>query len=228
MFQDPYASLNPRMRILDIVEEPLFNHKIVSSRDEAVEPVKTLLDQVGLPENALERFPHLFSGGQRQCVVIARALALKPKFIVADEPVSALDVSIRAQVVNLLQDLRTELGLTYLFMAHDLSVVQHVSTHKAIMYCGVLFEIGPADAIYRNGKHPYTEALLSAVPTPDPKIERARQRIVYKGEPPNPISPPKGCRFEQRCPQATDLCCENAPPLKEKSPGHWVAGWHRE
>lgn len=141
VFQDPYASLNPRMRILDILEEPLFNHKIVSSRDEAVEPVKTLLDQVGLPENVLERFPHLFSGGQRQCVVIARALALKPKFIVADEPVSALDVSIRAQVVNLLQDLRTELGLTYLFMAHDLSVVQHVSTHKAIMYCACCLKL---------------------------------------------------------------------------------------
>ena len=227
IFQDPYASLNPRMRILDLVAEPLIVHGLVRNRDEAVDQVKELLRHVGLPGNAFERFPHAFSGGQRQRVVIARALALRPKFIVADEPVSALDVSIRAQVVNLLQDLQQELGLTYLFIAHDLSVVQHVSDRIAIMYAGKLFEIGPADEIYVGPKHPYTEALLSAVPVPDPVIQRQQKRIVYEGEPPNPMFPPKGCRFAKRCPLATAQCENEEPPMEEKSPGHFAACWHR-
>lgn len=227
IFQDPYASLNPRMRILDLVAEPLLVHGLVKSRDEAVDQVKELLRRVGLPPNAFERFPHAFSGGQRQRVVIARALALKPQFIVADEPVSALDVSIRAQVVNLLQDLQQQLGLTYLFIAHDLSVVQHVSDRIAIMYAGKLFELGPADEIYHGPKHPYTEALLSAVPVPDPVAQRQQRRIVYEGEPPNPIFPPKGCRFATRCPLATAHCEQHEPPLEEKSPGHLAACWHK-
>ena len=227
IFQDPYASLNPRMRILDLVAEPLLVHGLVKSRDEAVDQVKDLLRRVGLPANAFERFPHAFSGGQRQRVVIARALALRPEFIVADEPVSALDVSIRAQVVNLLQDLQEELGLTYLFIAHDLSVVQHVSDRIAIMYAGKLVEIGSAEDIYRSPKHPYTEALLSAVPVPDPVIQRSQKRIVYEGEPPNPIFPPKGCRFANRCPLADALCNAEEPALEEKGAGHLAACWHR-
>ncbi|WP_232823138.1 ABC transporter ATP-binding protein [Oceanibium sediminis] len=227
IFQDPYASLNPRMRILDLVAEPLIVHGLVRNRDEAVDEVKELLRKVGLPANAFERFPHAFSGGQRQRVVIARALALKPRFIVADEPVSALDVSIRAQVVNLLQDLQQEFGLTYLFIAHDLSVVQHVSDRIAIMYAGKLFEIGSADAIYSNPKHPYTEALLSAVPVPDPVIQRSQKRIVFEGEPPSPIYPPKGCRFAKRCPLATAQCENEEPPLAEKAPGQFAACWNR-
>ncbi len=227
IFQDPYASLNPRMRILDLVAEPLIVHGLAENREEAVEEVKELLRRVGLPPNAFERFPHAFSGGQRQRVVIARALALKPQFIVADEPVSALDVSIRAQVVNLLQDLQGEFGLTYLFIAHDLSVVQHVSDRIAIMYAGKLIEIGPANRIYRRPKHPYTEALLSAVPVPDPAVQRRRKRIVYKDEPPNPIFPPKGCRFAKRCPLVSLQCKNVEPPLEAKSPGHFAACWHK-
>jgi peptide/nickel transport system ATP-binding protein len=227
IFQDPYASLNPRMRILDLVGEPLIVHGIARTRDDARERVGDLMRLVGLPVDAIDRYPHAFSGGQRQRVVIARALALNPRFVVADEPVSALDVSIRAQVVNLLQDLQRELGLTYLFIAHDLSVVQHISDRIAIMYAGCLVEIGPADTIYRDPKHPYTEALLSAVPVPDPPVERARRRIVYEGDPPNPIFPPKGCRFQSRCPLATEQCRQEAPPLEAKTPGHLAACWHR-
>jgi oligopeptide/dipeptide ABC transporter ATP-binding protein len=225
VFQDPYASLNPRMRILDIVGEPLLVHGKVRSIEAASERVAELLELVGLPANAMQRYPHAFSGGQRQRIGIARALALEPEFIVADEPVSALDVSIRAQVVNLLQDLQERLGLTYLFIAHDLSVVRHISHRVAIMYAGKIVEIGDRHAIYEDPKHPYTRALLSAVPIPDPEVESRRQRIVLRGAPPDLIHPPGGCRFHSRCPIAVDRCTTDPPPLEEKQPGHRAACW---
>lgn len=227
VFQDPYASLNPRMRIIDIVAEPLVVHGLVKSSKEAGEKVSELLDRVGLPPDAGSRYPHAFSGGQRQRVGIARALSLSPEFIVADEPVSALDVSIRAQIVNLLQDLQRDLGIAYLFIAHDLAVVRHISHRIAIMYAGVLMEIAGRDELYEKPTHPYTQALLSAVPVPDPKVQRARKRIIYSGEPPNPLNPPPGCRFQNRCPQRTGDCSAEAPALTERSPGHWVACWNR-
>jgi oligopeptide/dipeptide ABC transporter ATP-binding protein len=226
IFQDPYASLNPRMRIGEIVGEPLLVHGLVRDAAQARALVVDLLERVGLPADAVDRHPHAFSGGQRQRVGIARALALEPEFIVADEPVSALDVSVRAQVVNLLQELQEALGLTYLFIAHDLSVVQHISHRIAIMYAGHLVEIAPAGSIYVNPKHPYTEALLSAVPIPDPKVQRRRRRIVYSGEVPSPLNPPAGCRFAGRCPRATRQCEMEVPPLEEKAPGHLAACWH--
>lgn len=228
VFQDPYASLNPRMKVLDLVAEPLIVHGIAANRDAAVDRVGDLLRVVGLPRDALDRYPHAFSGGQRQRIVIARALALSPEFIVADEPVSALDVSVRAQVVNLLQDLQCELGLTYLFIAHDLSVVQHISDRIAIMYAGGLAEVGPADEIYSAPKHPYTEALLSAVPIPNPRQERQRRRIVLKGDAPNPLKPLVGCRFQGRCPMVADQCRKAPPPLEETTRGHFVACWIRQ
>ncbi|HET9289950.1 MAG TPA: ABC transporter ATP-binding protein [Actinomycetes bacterium] len=225
VFQDPYASLNPRMRILDIIGEPLLVHGQVRSMDAAVDRVAELLELVGLPANAMDRYPHAFSGGQRQRIGIARALALEPEFIVADEPVSALDVSIRAQVVNLLQDLQERLGLTYLFIAHDLSVVRHISHRVAIMYAGKIVEIGDRHAIYEDPKHPYTQALLSAVPIPDPEVESRRKRIVLQGAPPDLIHPPGGCRFHSRCPIAVDRCATDPPPLEEKQPTHRAACW---
>ena len=227
VFQDPYASLNPRMRVVDIVAEPLIVHRLAGSTKEAVGRVAELLKLVGLPPDAGSRYPHAFSGGQRQRIGIARALALSPEFIVADEPVSALDVSIRAQVVNLMQDLQAEFGLTYFFIAHDLAVVRHISHRIAIMYAGKIVEIAGRDAIYQSAIHPYTEALLSAVPVPDPKIQRARRRISYKGEVPNPLSPPPGCRFQSRCPYETERCLKEDPPLVERRPGHWAACWNR-
>jgi len=227
IFQDPYASLNPRMRVRETVAEPLIVHGLVEGEEEAHARVAELLHLVGLPTDAGDRYPHAFSGGQRQRIGIARALALRPEFIVADEPVSALDVSIRAQVVNLLQDLQSQLGLTYLFIAHDLSVVQHISHRIAIMYAGNLIEIAPSEAIYHDPKHPYTEALLSAVPIPNPRLERSRRRIVYSGEVPNPLTPPTGCRFQTRCPLATDTCRREMPPMEEKAPGHWASCWNR-
>jgi peptide/nickel transport system ATP-binding protein len=227
VFQDPYASLNPRMRIADIVAEPLVVHGLVKSAKEAAQKVSELLDRVGLPPDAGSRYPHAFSGGQRQRVGIARALALSPEFIVADEPVSALDVSIRAQIVNLLQDLQRDLGVAYLFIAHDLAVVRHISHRIAIMYAGVLMEIAGRDELYQKPTHPYTQALLSAVPVPDPKVQRARKRIIHSGEAPNPLDPPPGCRFQNRCPQRTGDCSAQAPALTERSPGHWVACWNR-
>jgi oligopeptide/dipeptide ABC transporter ATP-binding protein len=226
VFQDPYASLNPRMRITDIVAEPLIVHGLVKSSREAAEKVGELLARVGLPPDAGNRYPHAFSGGQRQRVGIARALSLRPEFIVADEPVSALDVSIRAQIVNLLQDLQRDLDIAYLFIAHDLAVVRHISRRIAIMYAGVLMEMAGCDDLYEKPTHPYTQALLSAVPVPDPKIQRSRKRIVYSGEAPNPLDPPPGCRFQNRCPQRTGECCAAAPPLTERTPGHWVACWN--
>jgi peptide/nickel transport system ATP-binding protein len=227
VFQDPYASLNPRMRIVDIVAEPLIVHGAVKSTREAVDRVAELLQRVGLPPDAGGRYPHAFSGGQRQRIGIARALALSPEFIVADEPVSALDVSIRAQVVNLMQDLQTEFALTYFFIAHDLAVVRHISHRIAIMYAGKIVEIAGRDSIYQAAIHPYTEALLSAVPVPDPKIQKARRRISYSGEVPNPISPPPGCRFQSRCPYKSERCRKEDPPLLERRPGHRAACWEK-
>ena len=227
VFQDPYASLNPRLKIIDIVAEPLLVHGIVRNAKEAAGEVARLLERVGLPPDAAYRYPHAFSGGQRQRVGIARALALKPEFIVADEPVSALDVSIRAQVINLLQDLQSEFGLTYLFIAHDLAVVRHISHRIAIMYAGKIVELAPRDLIYEEPVHPYTEALLSAVPVPDPPIQRARKRIKYSGEPPNPLNPPPGCRFQTRCPLVTKKCREESPPLAERKNGQFAACWNR-
>ena len=227
VFQDPYASLNPRMRIVDIVAEPLIVHGVVRSTREVVDKVAELLKRVGLPPDAGGRYPHAFSGGQRQRIGIARALALSPEFIVADEPVSALDVSIRAQVVNLMQDLQTEFGLTYFFIAHDLAVVRHISHRIAIMYAGKIVEIAGRDSIYQSAIHPYTEALLSAVPVPDPKIQKARRRISYSGEVPNPLSPPPGCRFQSRCPYESERCRKEDPPLLERRPGHRAACWNR-
>jgi peptide/nickel transport system ATP-binding protein len=225
VFQDPYASLNPRMKILDLVAEPLVVHGIVKHPKDAADRVAELLELVGLPKDAMDRYPHAFSGGQRQRVGIARALALEPEFIVADEPVSALDVSIRAQVVNLLQDLQDHLGLTYLFIAHDLSVVRHISHRIAVMYAGKIVEVADGDEIYEDPKHPYTRALLSAVPIPDPELQRDRHRQVLSGEIPNPVSPPAGCRFHTRCPIAEDRCRTEQPPLEEKAPQHVAACW---
>lgn len=228
VLQDPYASLNPRMRVLDILAEPLLVHGAVRSVEEARPQVAELLAMVGLPSDAHDRFPHAFSGGQRQRIGIARALALKPDLIVADEPVSALDVSVRAQVVNLLQDLQRQLGMSYLFIAHDLSVVRHISHRVAILYAGRMMELADRDAIYEGPKHPYTEALLSAVPVANPALQRARKRIVYQGEIPDIVNPPPGCRFQTRCPLASERCRTQVPPLEEKSPGHFVACWHRD
>jgi len=226
VFQDPYASLNPRMRIIDIVAEPLVVHGLAANQREAAGKVSELLQRVGLPPDAGGRYPHAFSGGQRQRVGIARALALNPEFIVADEPVSALDVSIRAQIVNLLQDLQQDLGIAYLFIAHDLAVVRHISHRIAIMYAGKIVEIAGRSEIYEKPLHPYTRALLSAVPVPDPRVQRNRQRITYVGEPPNPLDPPPGCRFQSRCPHRTDQCKREAPLLADRSPGHRVACWN--
>jgi peptide/nickel transport system ATP-binding protein len=227
VFQDPYASLNPRMSVGELVAEPLVVHGIVNSVEEAREQVVTLLERCGLPGDTADRYPHAFSGGQRQRVGIARALALEPDFIVADEPVSALDVSVRAQVVNLLQDLQDELGLTYLFIAHDLSVVRHISHRIAIMYAGQIIEIADSDSIYDRPTHPYTEALLSSVPIPDPPVQRARRRIVIQGEIPDPVSPPAGCRFASRCPLVEQRCLTEAPPLTARSATHHAACWVR-
>jgi peptide/nickel transport system ATP-binding protein len=227
VFQDPYASLNPRMNVLQLVSEPLIVHGLVDKPAEARAQVQQLLDRCGLPADTVDRYPHAFSGGQRQRIGIARALALRPDFIVADEPVSALDVSVRAQVVNLLQDLQQDLGLTYLFIAHDLSVVRHISHRIAILYAGRLVEIAPTDAVYDAPRHPYTEALLSSVPIPDPPAQRARRRIVLTGEVPNPVDPPPGCRFQTRCPLVHDRCRGETPPLEERTPGHFVACFAR-
>ncbi|MEO8266293.1 MAG: ABC transporter ATP-binding protein [Ilumatobacteraceae bacterium] len=223
VFQDPYASLNPRKTILQLVGEPLIVHGLAKNSGEARPIVRDLLDRCGLPVDSIDRYAYAFSGGQRQRVGIARALALHPDFIVADEPVSALDVSVRAQVVNLLQDLQAERGLTYLFIAHDLSVVRHISHRIAILYSGKLVEIAPTHALYESPLHPYTEALLSSVPIPDPPLQRARRRIVLQGEIPNPVNPPPGCRFQTRCPLVEDRCRVESPPLEEKVPGHWAA-----
>lgn len=227
VFQDPFASLNPRMKVIDIVAEPLVVHGVVKKPRDAYDRVRDLLNLCGLRGDSADRYPHAFSGGQRQRIGIARALALEPEFIVADEPVSALDVSIRAQIVNLLQELQQELGLTYLFIAHDLSVVRHISHRVAIMYCGKIVELADRSEIYDNAKHPYTEALLSAVPIPDPAIQKDRERIMLPGEIPNPVTPPSGCRFHTRCPIVEPHCMEEEPPFEAKASEHLAACWRR-
>ncbi len=222
IFQDPYASLNPRMTVSAIIGEALTIHKLAKTRAEFAERVVELLQLVGLNADHMRRYPHEFSGGQRQRIGIARALAVSPKLIVCDEPVSALDVSIQAQIVNLLADLQEEFRLAYLFIAHDLAVVQHISTRVAVMYLGRIVELAPAEELFGDARHPYTEALLSAVPTPDPTARR--QRIRLEGDIPNPIHPPPGCHFHTRCPiRQLPLCSSERPPLKQVAGGHWVA-----
>lgn len=222
IFQDPYASLNPRMTVGDIIGEPIDIHGIMKGK-ERTERIRYLLNKVGLNGDHINRYAHEFSGGQRQRIGIARALAVEPDFIVCDEPISALDVSIQAQVINMLEELQEEFGLTYLFIAHDLSMVKHISTHIGVMYLGRMVEKGPSNDVYTNPQHPYTKALLSAVPIPDPDVAKSNKRIVLEGDIPSPIDPPPGCRFKGRCRYAKPICGEVDPELKEVEPGHFVA-----
>ncbi len=222
IFQDPYSSLNPRMTAGDIIAEPLHIHDSIPKQG-LEKYLEQLVALVGLSKTVLNRFPHEFSGGQRQRIGIARALALKPQFIVCDEPISALDVSVQAQIVNLLKSLQTELGLTYLFIAHDLAMVKYISDRVAVMYLGNIVEIAPANELYHNPLHPYTQALLSAIPIPDPALERKRERLALVGEIPSALTPPKGCPFASRCPKVSEHCLKEVPQFKELAPGHRVA-----
>ena len=221
IFQDPYASLNPRMTVADIVGEPLDIHNLVSNRKERKEKVEEILTSVGLGKEHMKRYPHEFSGGQRQRIGVARALAVDPKLIIADEPVSALDVSIQAQVINLMQDLQNEFGLTYLFIAHDLSVVKHISDRIAVMYLGKIVELADKKDLFANPLHPYTQSLLSAIPIADPTYDK--DRIILEGDVPSPVDPPSGCRFHPRCPKAMDICSKKIPEFKEHKDGHFSA-----
>ena len=226
IFQDPYASLDPRMTVGDIIGEALDIHKMYSSKAERRDKINALLDIVGLNTEHANRFAHEFSGGQRQRIGIARALAVDPEFIVCDEPISALDVSIQAQVVNMLEDLQADRGFTYLFIAHDLSVVKHISSRIGVMYLGHMVELAKSNELYRKPLHPYTQTLLSAIPIADPKASRAKQRIILQGDIPSPMNPPSGCTFRTRCPYATEECAQSAPEFKEWEPGHFAACHH--
>ena len=223
VFQDPYSSLNPRMTVADIIAEPLDVHNLCKTKEERRERVLQLMDYVGLNSEHASRYAHEFSGGQRQRIGIARSLAVNPEFIVCDEPVSALDVSIQAQVINMFDELQDKLGLTYLFIAHDLLVVRHISDRIAVMYLGKMVELAEAREIYDHPMHPYSKSLISSVPVPDPKVARANQRIVLKGDIPSPLNAPSGCPFRTRCQYATDACAQSMPEFKEVKPGHFVA-----
>lgn len=223
IFQDPYASLNPRMTVKDIIAEGINIHGLAKNDKERMNRVYELLETVGLNRDHANRYPHEFSGGQRQRIGIARALAVDPDFIIADEPISALDVSIQAQVVNLMQKLQRERGLTYMFIAHDLSMVKHISDRVGVMYLGHMAEVAASDELYDHPLHPYTQALLSAIPVPDPEVERSRERIIIEGDVPSPVAPPSGCRFRTRCPMAMDICAQVDPKWQEIRPNHWVA-----
>lgn len=226
VFQDPYASLNPRMTVGDIVGEAIDIHKLAQNRKDRQDKIITMLQKVGLNSEHSNRYPHEFSGGQRQRIGIARALAVNPEFIVCDEPISALDVSIQAQVVNMFEDLQAEMGLTYLFIAHDLSVVKHISRRIGVMYLGKLVELADSNELIFHSVHPYTKSLISAIPIADPKQSRANKRIVLEGDVPSPLNPPSGCRFRTRCRYATELCAQEEPEFREVSPGHYAACHH--